>query len=201
LRFPPPAKDRPLLKVQMEWLQTGMSDAEEIWKDIPSHPNRQASSLGRIRMCAHQTTRKCRTVVDCKRFEKEKLLPFFMAEVGYWRVSFGEKNHYVHRLVCEAFNGFPPDGFVVNHRDGNKLNNRPENLEWVTRGENNLHRCRVLGHARGEKHFNAKLTETDVLDIRILCGFGASLSNIAKTYGIGISAAHAIKHKRTWAHV
>jgi hypothetical protein len=51
---------------------------------------------------------------------------------------------YVHRIVAEAFVPGRADGLVVNHKDGNKGNNRAENLEWVTSGENNAHAYRVL---------------------------------------------------------
>jgi hypothetical protein len=44
---------------------------------------------------------------------------------------------YVHRLVAEVWHGVPEDGRdEVNHRDGNKLNNHRDNLEWVTRSGN-----------------------------------------------------------------
>jgi len=58
----------------------------------------------------------------------------------------------VHSLVAGAFLGPRPEGMVVNHRDGNKLNNKPSNLEWVTQKENDAHarRMGLTKTARGE---------------------------------------------------
>lgn len=49
---------------------------------------------------------------------------------------FRKKTYKVHRLVCEAFHGPPPDGADTLHLDENPANNRPENLKWGTRKEN-----------------------------------------------------------------
>lgn len=55
-----------------------------------------------------------------------------------------KKQTYLHRVVAEAFcNAGGPE---VNHKDGNKLNNHADNLEWVTRSENERHSRDVLGN-------------------------------------------------------
>jgi hypothetical protein len=47
--------------------------------------------------------------------------------------------HTVHRLVAETFLGVAPKGYEINHKDGDKTNNRVSNLEWVTHAENMEH--------------------------------------------------------------
>lgn len=72
---------------------------------------------------------------------------------GYFTVCLWKNGAFsrklVHRLVAEAFIKNTENKDFVNHKNGIKIDNRVENLEWVTKSENELHRHRVLGQKSG----------------------------------------------------
>ena len=78
-----------------------------------------------------------------KFFIKEYISTGSLIKVGYRIVTLSKKGthhkKYIHRLVAEAFISNPYNKKYVNHIDGNKQNNRIDNLEWCTASENNLH--------------------------------------------------------------
>lgn len=69
---------------------------------------------------------------------------------GYLKVNIYGKPKSVHRLVAECAFGPCPTGLVVNHKDGNKLNNNPENLEYCTIGENIRHAINLGLHVASD---------------------------------------------------
>ncbi|XAI96966.1 hypothetical protein [Synechococcus phage Ssp-JY42] len=109
----------------------------------------------------------------------------------------------VHRLVALAFLGKPATPKHVNHIDGDKTNNRADNLEWVSPVENSAH-ARANGlftQARGERAGGAKLTEGNVKTIRAMIAAGQSQRAIAEVFGIGQKTVSAIHTGRIWRHV
>lgn len=91
---------------------------------------------------------------------------------GYREVLFSEngktKNYLVHRLIAETFIPNPDNLPFVNHIDGNKTNNRVENLEWCTRSENTKHSYKIgLQKTITNQHGNFRvLNEEDLNFIR-----------------------------------
>ncbi len=73
----------------------------------------------------------------------------------------------VHRLVAFAFieNKYPYVNKIINHKDGNKLNNNVENIEWVTYRQNTAHALRTGLQPKGEEIATAKLNDEKVLFI------------------------------------
>lgn len=108
----------------------------------------------------------------------------------------------VHRLVAEAFIPNPEGKPIVNHKDGNKLNNRVENLEWCTASENLSHAYKLgLADIKGEKHPCCKLSEVQVRNIRMLRADGWGLKRIADLYQMCPSTIGKICSKILWSHV
>lgn len=107
---------------------------------------------------------------------------------GYKKVSIAKKSHSVHRLVLMAFTKKPDENnyYEVNHIDGDKLNNKVSNLEWVTKSQNIKHAYdKGLAVTRkGESCNLTKLDDCQVLAIHTLRCSGVMVKKIAEIYGV-----------------
>lgn len=75
---------------------------------------------------------------------------------GYKKFTNDEREYSVHRLIAETFVPNPDNKPYINHINENKIDNRAENLEWVTQKENTERHSKVISHARKVKQINIK---------------------------------------------
>lgn len=109
-------------------------EMEEIWKDIPFILNYKVSNLGNVKSKDRLLIRSC----GKKHVVKSKILKQIINN-NYLRVCINGKPEYVHQLVARAFKNHITDGThekVIDHIDGNKLNNNADNLQILNNREN-----------------------------------------------------------------
>ena len=122
---------------------------------------------------------------------------------GYRHCILNGKNHNIHRIIAQTFIPNPNNFPCVNHKDGNKLNNSIDNLEWCTHSDNTSHAYRegLEKKQTGEEHHNHKLTWDDVHYIRDVYEKGSRIygsAALGRLFGVDKSTVSAIVHNETW---
>lgn len=174
----------------------------ENWRPVASAEGfYSVSSLGRVR----SEPLPCRTSGR----QRGRVLALSLDTKGYPIVGIfvpegrRSRTQKVHRLVAEAFLG-PANGQQVNHINGDKTDNRVENLEYVSCRDNVRHCWRHglhgTDHCRGSANTNAKLTDEDVRSIRSLHP-GISSNRLAEMFGVSATNIGQIVKRKTWRHV
>lgn len=171
----------------------------EKWREIPgTDGNYIASDMGTI-ASIDRTITNINGVV--RRYIGGDLKPSRHIK-GYRAVSIcvngKETTALVHRLIMAAFNG--ESKLQVNHINGNKSDNRLENLEYCTCSENHKHAYRVgLKNINGERHPVARFSnqQADIIRNRALSGESTML--LAKEFNVVPSVISNIKYGRTYA--
>lgn len=177
---------------------------KELWKVINGYKNYEVSNFGRIR-----------------NINSGKILSQSMRN-NYKRVGLfscpKQKSFDVHRLVAEHFLPEPSNDLVVaasktklkkvvvNHIDGIKTNNRVDNLEWTTYSDNVKHSYYIgRDTSNGEKHYNSKLSETYVLQIRKLYiesnGKRGIYTELSKQFNVSETTIKSIIDRKSWKHL
>lgn len=179
-------------------LVTGLFIMEEIWKDIIGYEGLyKISSFGRIK--SKHTNNKWGS--------GWKLLNGYRDNLGYlYTALFKEGNRHIfkiHRLVALHFIPNSENKPQVNHIDADKTNNRIENLKWCSALENMRHAFakNLIPFRIGGANGQAKLKESDILQIRKLTESGIDYKEIAKRYPVCSSTINKIINKKIWSHI
>ena len=162
----------------------------EEWRVSNRFPSYEVSSFGEIR-----------------RIKTKKILKKMKDTNGRFRLTLYENREkfpmYIHYEVADVFLGKRPENMVINHKDGNKLNNGYLNLEYVTHSQNQLHAIAIQLKIprQGEQHASSKITNAQASSIKKLLDSGMGPAKISKDYGISIHIVYDIARDKTWNHI
>lgn len=161
---------------------------------VKSHPGYCVTSSGRLL--------SCRTAGG---FGDWKEITGGLDKDGYRKAILcdgtGGRSHVrIGAVVLEAFRGPRPEGMVVCHRDGNRVNNSIDNLRWATQKENINDKWECGTYQHGDRASRRKLTSESVLTIRRRHESGETIAHLATEYAVHKSTIDAAISKRNWKY-
>jgi hypothetical protein len=162
----------------------------EIWKDVRGYE-------GLYQVSDTEKIRSLDSIIICKngvkKPKKGQLIKMRKDKDGYLILDLHKNGKAetvkAHRIVCFEFNQNPENKPEVNHKDGVRTNIKPDNLEWSTRSENNLHAFRVLKRKPvkanlGKTSYKNKKSKTIIqltLADKYICEYGSAMEAMRQT--------------------
>ena len=176
------------------------SSVPEGFRQIPGYPRYSINENGIVlSICPSRGNGKNRAWTDAARLNP------MTHNRGYHKVKLchdgRQRKVYVHTLVLLAFVGPCPDGMECRHLDGNPANNHVSNLAWGTSAENHSDRISHGTSGTGESNGRAKLTASDVIEIRERAANGEAKTSIAKDFAVHYKSILRIVNFRAWNHI
>lgn len=179
---------------------------KEIWLAVVGFEGLyEVSSEGRVRSL-NRITAQLSAVgkMHNRRYIGRILKPAITRTPPYPRVVLSRNgkrfDRIVHKLVSDSFFGPCPPGLECCHNDGNRLNNRIENLRYDTHAANEADRRAHGNLLCGSRHGMAKLTEADIPKIRLLAA-SKTHREIGRQFGVCRVTIDSIVKRETWRHV
>lgn len=172
--------------------------SEERWLPIPGYEGLyEVSDRGRVRSFSRGRSKILRQSLTGTRGNQYPTVTLYKHDSRrHWKV---------HALVLQSFKGPREKGMYACHNDGDRMNNRLDNLRWDTPTGNTLdkklHGTLVVPDNRGSRCGAAKLTEEDVVFALFKLSEGVSAYEIARTLGVSRSCISSIKGGRNWKHL
>jgi hypothetical protein len=178
---------------------------KEIWRSVREvNGLMEVSNLGRVRTIDRalevaERTRDGRSQGNFRRMQYGRVLSPCAGRHGYLEVALmvasKRKKYLVHRLVGAEWVPGHFDGAHIDHLDGDKTNNRAENLEWVTASENTRRQWETgLVDIRGERHPSAKLTNLQSHAIVLLYQHNFPPSQLAEWFGVSSALVYKLAY-------
>lgn len=175
------------------------------WADIEGFPGYRITIDGRLFTCRSKKSGRwgVKTLKDTWTEKKEEVNPKGYAVTNLSSDGARPKRAQIHRLVAMCFIPNPQNKPQVNHINGIRNDNRVQNLEWVTNGENQLHSFRIMGREtmKGTKNGRAKITDEDIIKIRQRLKNGEKQWIVAKDYNVRQGTISKINIGIRWKHV
>jgi len=178
---------------------------DEIWKSVNGYAGSyEISNYGRVK----SLSRCIKTKNNKQYMRKEIILKQYLNKSGYYFVNLCKsskmKNHRIHRLVAKHFISNKSKYNCVNHKDGNKINNHVENLEWCTFSYNlkHAHEIGIKKAKSGVDNYFSKLDNYDVTLIKILLNnTNLKQKDIASMFNIHTTTISKIYNNVNWKHI
>lgn len=181
----------------------------EVWKDVKGYEGLyEVSNLGAVRSKDRHVDFVDKRGYKAKRFYPSRVVKQRTIKGGYLICELSRNGNreriLAHRLVAMNFLENENCLKEVNHIDADKTNNKVNNLEWVTRGENIRHAFRLglVKREKGSKLYNSKFAEEDIVSIRKSYKEGTmNINDLARMYNVNRKTMDSICTYKSWKHV
>ena len=172
-----------------------MTTVPEEWRPVAGLEGLyEVSSIGRVKSLPKTVSRRRGRPFTTK----ERIIGGRARSCGYPVVRIQSKCCYIHTLVLEAFFGPRPHGFEACHNNGDREDNRAENLRWDTPSANQNDRAKHGTSNRGERCGSSVLTSEQVISIMRST---ERTSVVARRFGVAPQTISGIRCGHRWKHI